>query len=120
MTKKTILVLGRKGFKVSNVEAKVNDPDITVLTGTSIEDVKEAFADLKKEDKTIDHVFIGAGIEIEKRLEIIKEIFKCSDGTTVHLKDKISGGQGMMPFVKGTLDGLKGYEAKNVLFENTA
>lgn len=118
MAKKTILILGRKGINVSNAEAKINDPEITVFTGTNIDDVKQTFAELKKQDKTIDHVFMGAGIEIEKRLQIMKEIFESSDSTTVHLKDRTTGAQGMLPFVEATLDGLKGYEMKNVLFEN--
>lgn len=120
MAKKTILILARKNLKESNVEAKLNQPDVTVFTGVTLEDVKQTFADLKKQDKTIDHVFIGAGIETDKRLEIVKEILKCSDATSIHLKDKLTGGKAMLPYVKGTLEGLKDYEIKNVLFENTA
>lgn len=46
-------------------------------------------------DRTIDHVFIGAGIEIEVRLQIIQEVLETSSATTVHLKDKIAAPKGM-------------------------
>lgn len=120
MAKKTILILAVKPLKGSNVEAKLNQPDVTVLTGVTLEDVKQTFAEVKKQDKTIDHVFIGAGIELEKRLEIVKEILTYNQATSIHLKDKITGGRAMLPFIKGTLEGLKDYEVKDVLFENTA
>jgi len=120
MSQKAVLVLGRGGFRRNAVVAAINRPDVTIYTGKDIEDVKTGFAAPRKEDGTIDHVFIGAGIEIEVRLQIIREILETSSTTTVHLKDKIAGPKGMFPFVKAVLEGLGGYEMRDVLFENTA
>ena len=80
-------------------------PDIQLFDGTGVEDVRSVFA-----QANIDHIFIGAGIDLEIRLEMIREIFQLSDTTTVHMKDKISGPQGFVPFVRSVLGGLKDYE----------
>lgn len=45
---------------------------------------------------------------MEVRLEIVKYIFTVSTSTTVHMKDRNSGPQGMLPFVNGVLEGLVG------------
>ena len=37
---------------------------------------------------TVDHVIMGAGIDLETRLAIVREVFEHSDHTTVHLKDR--------------------------------
>jgi len=50
---------------------------------------------------------MGAGIELERRLEIISAVFELSDKTTVHRKDAASGPQGMLAFVRAILTRLK-------------
>ena len=87
---KTILLLGRKGIVVEDAKALINDPNIEIYGGTCIEDVRSTF-----DKNKIDHVFMGAGIEIEKRLEIVREIYHLS-----------SGPHGLLPFVKALLIGL--------------
>ena len=87
MSQKAILILGRGGFRRNAAIAAIGRPDITIYTGKDIEDVKTTFAILQKEDRTIDHVFMGAGIEIEVRLQIIREASETCGATTMHLKD---------------------------------
>ncbi len=53
-----------------------------------------------------DHVIMGAGLDIDVRLDIIREVFELSDSTTVHMKDFASGPQGMLPFVRAVLSAL--------------
>jgi hypothetical protein len=98
----TILLLGRKGILVEDATAQTDDPNITVYGGTGLEDVKSVLAETH-----IDHVFMGAGIEIEKRLEIVKEIFSLSQATNIHLKNATSGPAGLLPFVKRVLVGFE-------------
>lgn len=100
---KHILLLGRKGIVVEDAKSQINDPELEIHGGTGIEDVRAAFANNAK----IDHVFMGAGIDIDLRLEIVREIFQLSGTTSVHLKDASSGPQGFLPFVKAVLEGLK-------------
>jgi hypothetical protein len=49
---------------------------------------------------------MGAGLDIDVRLEIIRTIFTMSDSTTVHMKDVASGPEGFLPFVRALLSGL--------------
>lgn len=57
--------------------------------------VKETF-----QDHSIQHVFMGAGLELEQRLEIVRTVFQSSESTTVHMKDFGSGSRGFFPFVR--------------------
>ena len=102
---KNILLLGRIEILLDEMEQQLRMPDIQLFDGTKVEDVRSVFA-----RASIDHVFIGAGIDLEIRLEMIREIFQLSDTTTVHMKDRISGPQGFVPFVRSVLGGLKDYE----------
>ena len=52
----------------------------------------------------------GAGLDLEPRLETVREIFLASDKTTVHLKDFASGPDGFLPFVRSVLAGLADYQ----------
>mgnify|MGYP000674913443 CR=1 FL=1 len=98
---KHVLLLGKKGVVVADVVQALNRPDIEIYTGTSENDVLEVFS-----KHTIDTVIMGAGLDIEDRLTIIRTIFAMSDSTTIHMKDFASGQQGMMPFVQAILTGL--------------
>ena len=102
MTKK-VLLLGKTPFEMEDWKAELADYKIELFSGTSINDVKNAF-----ETHPMDMVIMGAGIEIEVRLQIIKHIFSVSNATTVHLKDWDSGKDGMKPFVHGVLKGIVG------------
>ncbi len=85
---------------VDDVKSKIDAQDVNLFGGTTIDDVKQVF-----EDQSIDVVIMGAGIDIETRLEIIRYIFEVSKSTTVHMKDWDSGPAGMLPFVNGVLNG---------------
>jgi hypothetical protein len=100
---KTILLLGRKGIVVEDAKSQLNDPALEIYGGTGIDDVRTTFSSHPK----IDHVFMGAGIELETRLQIVREVFQLSEDTTVHMKDATTGPQGFLPFVKAILKGLK-------------
>jgi len=60
----------------------------------------------EKNDDVIDIVIMGAGIELEKRLEIVRYVFTQSNITSVHMKDRISGPEGFVPFINNVLTGL--------------
>jgi hypothetical protein len=47
----------------------------------------------------MDKVIMGAGMDLETRLQIVNHIFEASDSTTVHLK---------LPFVTSILRGFDG------------
>jgi hypothetical protein len=98
---KNVLLLGRTGIVLDDVQKHLDVKDVTLFSGTSVDDVRAVF---KKQP--IDIVIMGAGLDIEVRCEIVKLIFSLSDATTVHMKDYASGPGGMLPFVNSVLKGL--------------
>ena len=101
---KTVLLLGRRHSVVDDAERQAEQlhlPGIHLFEATTIDDVRSAFAQTK-----IDHVIMGAGIDLETRLQIIREIFQTSDSTSVHMKDRASGPAGFLPFIQSLLRAL--------------
>ena len=96
-----ILLLGRTPFDPEALQAAITRTDITISTGTSLQEAEAAF-----ESAPVDMVIMGAGIPLAERLEIVRRVFELSDSTTVHMKDRSSGKGGMMAFVNGVLGGL--------------
>ena len=101
MGKKTILLLGRLGINVENVRKNLSVRDVELLARTDLNEGKTAF-----DESTIDIVIMGAGIDLDDRIAIIRYIFETSNSTTVHMKDRQSGPAGMLPFVDNVLKGL--------------
>lgn len=101
--KKNVLLLGRLPFNMDEWRANVTVEGVTLFSGTTIEHVRDAFAQEK-----IDIVIMGAGLDLATRLEIVETVFNLSSTTTVHMKDRDSGRDGMLPFVNGILQGLVG------------
>ena len=98
----TVLLVGRKGTVIDDVRKAVPTENIILLSALNLEEVKAAFAQHK-----IQAVVMGAGLELEPRLEIIRYVFQTSTSTAVYLKDQDSGPQGMVPFLKNVLSGLR-------------
>ena len=69
-------------------------------------DLKTAQLVFEKNNNTIDIVIMGAGIELDKRLEIVRYVFTTSNTTTVHMKDWETGPEGFVPFINRVLSGL--------------
>lgn len=104
MTKR-VLLLGVQASVLEGVQQQLQMPDIEFLGGTGVDDVRSAFA-----RADIDHVIVGGGLDLETRLEMVREVFQSSDRATVHLKDHLSGPEGFLPFVRSVLLGVKDYE----------
>jgi hypothetical protein len=100
-----VLLLGRLGVVVEDAQQQLRMPDVQLLVATGLDEVRSAFA-----QADIDHVIMGAGLDLEARREIVREIFLASDKTTVHLKDFASGPDGFLPFVRSVLAGLADYQ----------
>jgi len=60
----------------------------------------------EKNKNAINVVIMGAGIELEKRIEIVRYVFNTSKITTVHMKDWVTGPEGFVPFINSVLIGL--------------
>ncbi|KAH0832431.1 hypothetical protein AYO21_05119 [Fonsecaea monophora] len=111
----TVLLVARKGNALDEAQARLLQMNIDekaspspgsdrrVYVGTTLDDVQSAFDQAAKEARTIQHVFVGAGLELELRLEIVKEAISRSGDTCVHLKDATSGPSGFLPFIQAVL-----------------
>jgi hypothetical protein len=102
---KRVLLLGLKTTVVGGVGQQVHDADVELIEGTGMHDVRSAFA-----GGDIDHVIMGAGLDLETRLALIREVSHLSDLATVHMQDRVSGPAGLLPFVRSVLLGMKDYE----------
>lgn len=102
MPRQTVLLVG--GTPSGHDEARAAlDPalDLELLTGDSLEDVEHVFS-----NHAVDSVIVGAGVDPDTRVAILRHVLAVSDSTTVHVKDRDSGRDGMMPFANGVLTGL--------------
>jgi len=98
---KKVLLLGKGGIVVADVEDQLSTTGFELYGGGSIDDLRATFS-----STAIDHVIMGAGLPLEVRLEIVREIFLLSNTTTVHIKDYESGPDGFVPFVRSVLAGI--------------
>ena len=94
----TVLLLGRKGIVLDDVRRELSVQDVTLLGGTSLDDVRTAFA-----ERSVD-VASWARASIWR---LVRHIFAVSNSTTVQMEDFDSGPSGMLPFVDGILRGLR-------------
>jgi hypothetical protein len=97
-----VLLVGKLGIVVDDAKSQIQLPDIQLFAGTNLAEVRSAF-----QKAGIHHVIMGAGLDIDLRLEIVRTIFQNSESTTVHMKDVASGPQGFLPFVRAVLKGLR-------------
>jgi len=99
---KKIVLVGKQLTNVPPPE-ELSMKNAEYLAAPGLAEVQEIF---KKHNNAIDIVIMGAGIELEKRLEIARYILKTSDTTSVHMKDYASGPEGFVPFINSVLTGL--------------
>ena len=87
---------------VASLEPTFGAPDFEYVKCHSIEEMKAAL--LAQE---IDHVFIGAGLSTEIRMEATQTILDNSLVTQIHLKNYSAGPTGYTPFIKTILAGVR-------------
>jgi len=97
---KKILLVGKQ---LTSVPPPLTIKDAQFFVAHDLKTAREVF---EKNKNAIDMVIMGAGIELEKRLEIVRYVFTASDTTTVHMKDRETGPEGFVPFINRVLFGL--------------
>jgi len=102
---KRVLLLGVRADLLEGVMRELRGEGVEFLDGTGVSDVEPAFR-----QADIDHVVIGGGLDPEDRAAIARQVFRSSDRATVHMKDQMSGPEGLLPFVRAVLAGLGGYD----------
>jgi DNA-binding response OmpR family regulator len=97
---KDVLLVGRTSTVLDEVRKGLTAQDVTLFGATTLDDVHKVL-----DEHPIDAVIMGAGIDLEMRLRIVRHIFEASDSTTVHMKDWDSAPEGFLPFVEEVLNG---------------
>jgi hypothetical protein len=105
MASANVLLLGRTGVDLDAVHHELGMPEIQLFAASGADEARSVLARTR-----IDHVIMGAGIDLETRLGIVREALCLSDATTVHIKDRITAKAGFIPFVAAVLGGLDDYE----------
>jgi hypothetical protein len=104
---KRVLVLGLMPSLLDDFRRQLDMPEVEFVGGTEVDDVRAAFA-----QGDLDHVILGGGLNLQARLDAVREVFQSSDKATVHLKDHLSGPEGFLPFARSVLRGLGDYEPR--------
>lgn len=97
-----ILVTGRQQQVGDAVAQELDLPDTTVHVATSKHDVARTM-----DEVGVAHVFIGPGLDVATRLDIVAEVLLHSDTASIHLKDTSRGPEGAYDFVRGIVMGLR-------------
>ncbi len=100
MAKRAFLI-GRTQSVIDDVIKQLDTPEIQLIGGTGITDLQSAF-----DQAQIDHVIIGGGLDLDTRLEIVREVFQHSNATFVHMNSP-SGPESFLPFVRSVLNGFR-------------
>ena len=98
-----VILLGRKPEIMIRLVSGLKQTEVNFATATSLDELKVAFS-----GELPSSVIIGAGLPLEARLDMIRFVFENSKTTTVHMKDWVSGSEGMLPFVTSIVEGLIG------------
>ena len=98
---KKVLLVGRQLVNVPPLDQLIKN--VEYFAAANLADAQKVF---EANNNAIDIVIMGAGIELEKRLEIVRYIFNTSHVTSVHMKDWITGPEGFVPFINHVLNGL--------------
>jgi len=101
---KRVLFAGLRPDRVDDFRRQLDMPDVEFAGVTGVEEVRAALT-----HADIDHVFLGGGLDLEARLEMVRAVFESSDRATLHMKDHFSGPEGFVPFVRAVLGGVGDY-----------
>ena len=99
---KKILLVGKSFTAVPPLDQLIIK-DAQYFAAPGLTEVQQVF---EKNNNAIEIVIMGAGIELGKRLEVVRYVFTTSNTTTVHMKDRETGPEGFVPFINRVLSGL--------------
>lgn len=99
---KKCILLGLKKSVIDDAIEQIPDPEFELIGCLSIDEMKAAL-----EKNEIHHVFIGAGLDTEIRINAARMVLETSQVTQVHLKNYSAGPQGYVPFIRTILAGVK-------------
>lgn len=99
MTK--IILIGRQQKIIDVAKKALTRPDLEIYGAISVPELKRAM-----KERRYEYAFMGPGLPLEMRLDMIRTIFEESDTTSVHMKDFSRGPEGALDFIEGIVKGL--------------
>lgn len=96
------VLVGATQSVIDDVIARLNVPEVELSGGTGIDALRSAL-----DAGAVDHVIIGGGLDLDVRLDLVREVFQTSRSTTVHLNSP-SGPASFLPFVSAIVRGFSG------------
>jgi DNA-binding NtrC family response regulator len=100
MTK--IIIIGRQQQIVDAAKRELSSAELEVHGAISISELQNAM-----QQNSYEYAFMGPGLPLDMRLDMIRAIFENSDTTSVHMKDFSRGPEGALDFVRGIISGLE-------------
>lgn len=100
------VLVGATQSVIDDVIARLDIPDLELSGGTGVEAVRSAFR-----AGAIDHVIIGGGLDLNVRLDVVREVFQSSQSTTVHMNSP-SGPASFLPFARAVATGFLAQEGR--------
>ncbi len=112
--KKNVLLVGKLLKNIPDT-SKIEAKNINLFSASTLAEIEQVFSKNK-----IDIAIIGAGIEPEERIKMIRFIWTANHSTTIHLKDKESGPESFLPFINHVLNGFtKMKDNQSLISEHT-
>jgi hypothetical protein len=96
-----LMLIGRNQWVIDAAERELTSPTRAVFGAVTMAELEAVLTEHR-----IDHAFVGPGLDLDLRMDLIRRVFELSDFTTVHLKDFTHGPEGALPFVDAILTGL--------------
>ena len=97
-----VLLVGRTPSVIDDVIQALDAPDVDFSTANTVREVQDMLT-----ASQVDHVIVGGGLDLEPRLQIVRQVFDTSSSTTVYMNSP-SGPESYLPFVRSILRGLAG------------
>lgn len=94
------VLVGATQSVVDDVITRLEVPEVELSGGTGVEVVRSAFR-----AGAIDHVIIGGGLDLDIRLDLVREVFQSSRSTMVHMNSP-SGPASFLPFARAVVTGF--------------
>ncbi len=101
-----VMLIGRNQWVIDAAERELTSPQRAVYGAVTMAELEAVLT-----ENRIDHAFVGPGLDLDLRMELIRRVFELTDSTTVHLKDFSHGPEGALAFVEAILTGLEALDA---------
>ncbi|MCB1471197.1 MAG: hypothetical protein KDK08_29425 [Rhizobiaceae bacterium] len=88
------LIIGRKIGPIEEAIGRVGTSEAVLHAATGFDEARAVLT-----EHPVDAIIMGAGLDLDERLDIVRFAFERSDRINVHMKDRATGPAGFPDFV---------------------